>query len=263
MDGLRHIIQPSFNYVFVPRPNTLPHQLPQFDTVLPSLEMLPNEFPEFNAIDSIDSENAVRLGLANKFQTKREGAVQDLVKWQLYTDWRLNRSQDLTNRLTQFSDVYSDLAFKPRSWITFESKTRYDVQDGLWRMSLHTLTLQPNDVWNWTFGHFYLRDDLSGSPTALGIGNNLFMSTLFFKFNEDWGFRLSHYFEARTGTLQEQAYTIYRDLRSWTAGLTLRERDNPTGPNDYSVAFTFSLKAHPHYGLGGETRDPYSFWSGE
>jgi len=262
VDGLRHIVQPSFNYVFVPRPNTLPHQLPQFDTVLTSLEMLPNEFPEFNAIDSIDSQNAVRLGLGNKLQTKRDGLVQDLVKWQLYSDWRLNRSQDLTNRLSQFSDLYSDLAFKPRSWITVESKTRYDVEDGLWRMSLHTVTLQPNDVWNWSFGHLYLRDELSGAPTALGIGNNLFMSTIFLRFNEDWGVRASHYFEARTGVLQEQAYTFYRDMRSWTAALTLRERDNPTGPTDYSVAFTFSLKIHPHFGVGSETRNPYSLWGG-
>jgi len=263
VDGLRHILQPSFNYVFVPQPNTLPHQLPQFDTPLPSLEMLPIEFPEFNAIDAIDSQNAVRLGLANKFQTKRDGTVQDLLNWQLYSDWRLNRSQDLTNRLAQFSDVYSDLALRPRSWLTLESKVRYDVQDHLWRMSLHTLTLQPNEVWNWTVGHLYLHDDLSDSPTALGIGNNLFMSTIFVRFNEDWGFRASHYFEARTGTLQEQAYTFYRDMRSWTAAVTFRERDNPTGPTDYSIAFTFSLKARPRYGVGDESRNPYSLWGGD
>ena len=153
VDGLRHIVQPSFNYIYVPQPNVLPHQLPQFDTPFPSLEMLPLEFPEFSAVDSIDTQNAVRLGLANKLQTKREGAVQDMLRWQLYSDWRLHRSQDLTNRLSAFSDIYSDLAFKPRSWMTIESKTRYDVQDGLWRMSLTTLELQPEKAWNWTVGH--------------------------------------------------------------------------------------------------------------
>ena len=217
MDGLRHIVQPSFNYVFVPRPSTLPNQLPQFDPVLPSLEMLPNQFPEFNAIDQINSQNAIRLGLANKIQTKREGTVQDVVKWQLYNDWYLDHSQGSTN----FSDVYSDLAFKPRSWITLESKIRYDVTENLWRMSMHTLTLAPNDVWNWTLGHFYLHDDPSTAPTSLGVGNNLVMSSIFLRFSENWGFRASHYFEARTGQMQEQAYTIYRDMRSWTAALTL------------------------------------------
>jgi len=260
MNGLRHIVQPSFNYVFVPRPNVLPHQLPQFDPVLPSLEMLPNEFPEFNAIDQIDSTEAVRLGLANKLQTKREETVQDLLRWQVFTDLRFNATQDLTNRLSRFSDIYSDLAFKPRSWITLESKTRYDVQDGQFRMSLHTITLEPNDIWGWTVGHFYLADDYSGSPTSLGVGNNLYMSTLLFRFNENWGFRAAHFFEARTGTLQQQAYTIYRDMRSWTAALTVREMQGTTGGNDFSVAFSFSIKARPRYAVGMETRNPYSLW---
>jgi LPS-assembly protein len=261
MDGLRHIVQPSFNYVFVPKPTVQPNELPQFDTQLPSLELLPNEFPSFNAIDDIDAQSAIRLGLNNKLQTKREGAVVDLLQWQLYTDWRLRTRQELTN-LTRFSDVYSDLVFRPRSWITVESKTRYDVTDGLWRMSLHTLTLQPNDVWSWSLGHFYLRDDVTNSATALGEGNNLIMSTIFYRLNEDWGFRASHYFEARTGIMQEQAYTVYRDLRSWTTALTFRLRENPTGPDDLSVAITFSLKAFPRMGLGRDARMPYSLWGG-
>jgi LPS-assembly protein len=260
VDGLRHIVEPSFNYVFVPRPNVLPNQLPQFDSQLPSLEMLPLEFPEYNAIDQIDASDAVRLGLRNKFQTKRDGAVTDLLKWQLYTDWRLQESLDHTN-LTRFSDVYSDVAFRPRSWITLESKSRFDVADGVWRMSLTTLTLEPNNVWSWRLGHFYLHTDDLSSQTGLGEGNALMMSTIYLRLNEDWGFRTSHYYDARTSTLEEQAYTIFRDLRSWTAALTFRVRENPQGPQDLSVTFTFSLKAFPHYDQD-DIRMPYSLWGG-
>ncbi len=42
------------------------------------------------------------------------------------------------------------------------------------------------------------------------------------------------------GLLQEQFYTIYRDLRSWTGALTFRVTDNNTGPENFTVAFTFS-----------------------
>ena len=87
-------------------------------------------------------------------------------------------------------------------------------------MSLTTVTLHPNNTWSWTVGQFYLRDDFSNSPTALGEGNNLFTSTILLRLNENWGLRASHRFEARTGTMQEQAYAIYRDMRSWTAALT-------------------------------------------
>jgi hypothetical protein len=76
--------------------------------------------------------------------------------------------------------------------------------------------------------------------------------------NENWAFHASQHFEARDGRMEEQYYTLYRDLRSWTAALTFRIRDNRTGPDDFTVAFTFSLKAHPRYGLGSDTVRPYS-----
>ena len=252
-DGLRHIIEPSADYVYVPKPNYTPPQLPQFDYQFPSLRLLPIDFPDYNAIDSIDTMNVVRLGLHNKLQTKRRGQVVDVLDWNLYTDWRL---QTLTNQ-TKFADLYSDLVFRPRSWITIESLTRYDVEDGLWRMAFDSVTLAPNERWSWTIGQFYLRDDTLPPLTGLGEGNNLFTSTLFFRVNENWGFRADHRFEARDGTMQEQAYTIYRDLRSWTAALTFRVLDNPGAPQDFTVAFTFSLKAFPRYGLGNDVVRPY------
>ena len=255
-DGIRHIIEPSFDYVFIPSPNYHPSQIPQFDTLLPSLRLLPIDFPDFNDIDSIDNQNVIRLGLFNKLQTKRSGVVANLVKWDLYTDWNL---ETLTNQ-NRFSDVYSDFSFRPRSWITLESMVRYDPDDALFRMAFHALTLQPNDVWSWTIGHFYLRPDNDDfSPqTALGQANNLITSTMFYRVNDNWGLRGYHRYNILDGKLQEQAYSIYRDMRSWTCALTFRRLENPTGPTDYTVAFTFSLKALPRYGFGTDIAKPYS-----
>jgi len=53
--------------------------------------------------------------------------------------------------------------------------------------------------------------------------------------------------------LQEQDYTIYRDLRSWTAGLTFRALNNLSNGKDYTVAFSFSLKSLPKFGLGADS----------
>ena len=259
VDGLRHIIEPSVNYVFVPKPNAVgTNELPQFDYELPSLRLLPIDFPDYNSIDSIDSQNVLRLGLHNKLQTKRDGQVVNLVNWDLYTDWRLQPNPNQTT----FADLYSDLVVKPRSWLTLESLTRYDVEDGQWRMSLTTVTVQPSHQWSWTIGQFYLRDDFSSSPTAWGQGYNLFTSTIHYRLNENWGLRGSHGFEARTGQLQEQAYSIYHDMRSWTAALTFRVLDNVNGKQDYSVAFTFSLKIAPRYGLGTDTGRSAWLWGG-
>jgi hypothetical protein len=57
--------------------------------------------------------------------------------------------------------------------------------------------------------------------------------------------------------LQDQFYTFYRDLRSWTGALTFRIQDNANGPKDYTVAFTFSIKANPKYHPGDDTAAPY------
>lgn len=245
LDGLRHIVQPSVNYVYVPRPSVLPSQLPQFDYELTnSLRLLPIDFPDYNSIDSINSQNTIRYGLNNRLQTKRNGELDDLVNWSVYMDWHLRPRSDQST----FSDIYSDLAFKPRTWMTLDSSTRYSIQTGEFNLAQHTVTLQPNNTWSWSVGHLFLR-----SGPIFGTGDDLITSTMFYRFNENWGTRFAHYFDAKTGTLQEQDYTIYRDLRSWTAALTFRALDNLSRGKDYTVAFTFSFKSFPRYSLGADT----------
>ena len=169
-------------------------------------------------------------------------------------DWYVRPN---TNQTT-YGDIYSDLSFRPRSWITFDSKTRYDFDGKQWRMALHTLTLQPNDRWNWSIGHYYLRSDTSSSPTALGPGNNLIYTRLYYRLNENWGFSGVVHFEASDGRLEEMLYTIYRDFRSWTGALSFGTAQSQTGPTDFTVAFTFSLKTSPKYGLGNNAANNYS-----
>ena len=254
LDGLRHIIEPSINYVYIPNPNHTPNQLPQFDYQLQSLEMLPIEFPDYNSIDSIEGDNVLRFGLGNKFQTKRNGRIEDFLSCQVDMDWYLRPDTSQTT----YGDIYSDLSFRPRSWITFDSKTRYDIDGKQWRMALHTLTLQPNDRWNWSIGHYYLRSDTNSSPTALGPGNNLINTRLYYRLNENWGFSGVVHFEASDGRLEEMIYTIYRDFRSWTGALSFGTTQSQTGPTDFTVAFTFSLKASPKYGVGNNPANNYS-----
>lgn len=250
-DGIRHIVEPSVNYVYVPSPNVLPRDLPQFDSELPSFQPIPILYPDYNAIDSVDSQNVIRWGLRNKLQTKRQGQIDDLVHWALLTDWRLRPKDGQTT----FSDAYSDLDLKPRSWLTLTSQTRYDINHGLMRIADHYATVTPNHTWSLSLGHRYMRNDPSLGP-AYALGNNLIMGRLFYRLNENWGVRIAEHFEARDGVLEEQYYTLYRDFRSWTSALTLRVRDNRINGTDYTVAVTFSLKAFPRFHLGSDSETP-------
>ena len=164
---MRHIIEPSINYAYIPNPNIYGTNLvPQFDYQLPSLRLLPTTMPDYNSIDSIQGENVFRFGLHKKLQTKREGKVVDFVDWNIYTDYYIHPN---TNQTT-FSDFYSDLVIRPRSWLTIESLIRYEIMNDNLRMSLTTVSIRPNKTWSWTVGQLYLQSDLSGSPIALGAG---------------------------------------------------------------------------------------------
>jgi len=263
IDGLRHVIEPSVNYVFVPDPSTPPSQLPQFDSELPGLEILPIQFPDDNNIDSIDSRNVIRFGLRNTLQTKRNGHLDNFLDWNVMLDWRLRpdtRTNALQNGLTTvgpqktFNDLYSALAFRPRSWLTLESQLRYDINGSHLNLAFHQLTFMPNEKWSWGLGHWYLRSGFLGNGTG---GDNYLTSTFFYRLNDNWGFRATDNFNAQNGRLQDQFYSLYRDFRSWTGAVTFRVIDNGTGPEDFGVAFSFSLKARPKLPLGGDTVSPY------
>jgi LPS-assembly protein len=245
VNELRHIIQPSLNYVFVPSPTRRPHELPQFDMEIPSLRLLPIHFPDYNAIDAIDSQNVLRMALRNKVQTKRADLIDNLVNWALYTDWRL----DPRPGQGTFADLFSDMDLRPRSWLTINSELRYDIQHTELRAANHRAIITPSPVWSLSLGHRFFREHPLFGPES---GHNLIHSSLYYRLNENWGFRTTHYYEARDGRMEEQYYTVYRDLRSWTSALTFRVRENRRGPTDYTVAITFSLKAFPRFGLGGD-----------
>lgn len=254
LDGLRHIVEPSINYVYVPTPNRRPWELPQFDSELPSLRLLPIEFPDYNAIDSVDAQNVMRFGLHNKLQTKRDGQLENLAGWTLFTDWRLRPFDEQTT----FSDICSDFTFRPRSWLSLSSEMRYDVDSARWTMAFHTLTFQPTDVWSWSIGHYYLRDE----PSTWGEGNNLVSSAFFYRLNENWAVRATHLLDLREGRMAEQFYTLYRDFRSWTGGLSFRMRENPDGSPDFTVAFAFSFKVAPRFRVGEDAVRSYGLIGG-
>ncbi len=251
VDGLRHIIEPSANYVFVPNPSVAPAQLPQFDSELPSLMLLPINFPDYNDIDSIDSENVIRFGLRNLLQTKRAGQLQDLVNWNLLLDWRLVPNQGQSS----LNDLYSQLTFRPRTWLILESQLRYDIDSANLNLAFHQITFQPDNRWSWGLGHWYLR------PGAWGDGlwekTDYISSTFFYRLNDNWGVRLQHNFDAVTGRLQSQFYTLYRDLRSWTMSLTFHVENDLGSPVSYGVSYQLSLKASPSSGVGSDSVNPY------
>ena len=166
-------------------------------------------------------------------------------------EWRLNPGLVQganTNRQNKFNDLYSSIAFKPRSWITFESQTRSDLNVGQLNMAFEQLTFAPNDRWSWGVGYWYLRGGMWGNSTW--TENKVVTSTVFVRLGDNWGGRMTHNYNAVSGRLQEQFYTLYRDLRSLTGALTFRVANNIGSQPDYTIAIQLSLKGSPSMGVG-------------
>lgn len=96
-------------------------------------------------------------------------------------------------------------------------------------------------------GHWYTRDGF------VDDGSSLVTSTMFLRVNENWGLRFGEYYDIKGNCLRQHSYTIYRDLRSWTSALSFRVRNNSGEAADYMVAFTFSFKFAPRFGLNSDS----------
>jgi len=247
LDGLRHIVKPSINYVFIPRPNRTPGELDKLDNEITSPNLLPFEMPDYNAIDNIDSQNAVRLGLRNIWQTRRKGhiddqqarAIDELIEWNLYTDWRLDPN---ANQNT-FADVFSDLRFRPRNWIELQSNHRYDLDNSMWRLMNNSVNFIPNDNWRLNLGHYYY---LAHPSTAKADRTSVLYSGAAYRFNENWSAATRQYYDAVKGQLSQHSYTLHRDLRSWTFYVDLRFVTDTGRRNDeVQLSLNYSLKAFP------------------
>ena len=248
---LRHIMEPELDYVYIP---TASSHVPLFDYQAPSLALQPIDFPDYNSIDSIQRENVLRLMLRNKLQSKRRDGIEDLVNWALYTDWNLNPG---TNRA--FTDLYSVMDLRPRSWITFNSTTVYDLPDHRWREAIERVFIQPSTALSLSASYYYLMNNDPELQAFRGQslpGHNLIDLSLYYRFNENWGAHIAERFEAQNGTMQQQIYSLYRDLRSWTAALTFRVTQGPGQPTDFTAGITLSLKAFPRYKLSADSDRP-------
>lgn len=245
--GLRHIAQPVFHYAYVPDPSEDPGQLPQFDSAIPGLRLLPIHFPDFNSVDSLQGMHNLRLGLFQKLQTYRESEMQNFVNWALFMDWRLENSANQS----RFSDIYSDLDWKAQDWLAFTSEYRWDTDNERTRLADHRIIFSPQEAWSWAVGHRYIRDN-----DIFGPGNNLYSSSIYYWWDNNWSFNATHFYEARSSTLQEQIYSIYRDQLSFSTALRFRVRQPRFDKSDLTLTLEFSLKGFPGKDLGNDANQP-------
>jgi len=223
---LRHIITPTANYYFRHQPTISPDNLTQFDE-----------------IDALDTRNGITLALENRLQTKRMQGDQmksvDLATLIVGTDYMFRLDKDNSSlKSNKFNGINFQLELIPYSWAYILSKMTVDTKHSMIQTASIDLVATGGDNWRVGIGHRY--------ENAESTKNHLFTVEGMYKINEKWRVRLYERLNALDGALEEQEYTVSRDLHCWIAELTYNFRNS----SDQTVWLVFKLKAFPDYPIG-------------
>jgi lipopolysaccharide export system protein LptA len=234
LDGLRHIIQPFANFSFVAGNGARPAEILQFDRYIPSTRLRPIDFPQFTSIDSIDDWTIARLGIRNRLQTRRDDATINWLELETYFDVNIDNPYNRGD----LSNLYNNFRFSPVPWMSFGVGSQVPLVEGGFTEVNTDVRVQPTAGLDLAFSHRFLNEN------PFFANSSLYLFGLYYRFNDHWSVGAAGRYEATTGVLEEQRYTIYRDLTSWVASLGTVVRNND-GVREYGVLLTFTLKALP------------------
>jgi len=250
IDGLRHVMIPSANFAYIPKPNYTPGQLYQFDYQLPSTQLAPIDFPQYNSVDTINKQNVVRLGVRNKIQTQRSSTkttkdkrTLDLLDWNLYADAYISAPEPNYWNYDQFSDIFNDIIIRPTRWWTTAINVRNSTKNG----DLNEFNTSTSFQVAGNFESFFNTRFLANNPYF--PSGNQFGPGFKYRVNEDWSVGGYWLYEADQSILQYQEYSLSRDWPSWVTSLTFQQVRNVGGPNDNRILLIFTLKAFPEITL--------------
>jgi hypothetical protein len=238
LDGLMHVIQPFTDFSYVKEEGPNPLSILEFDRFQPSTQLRAIDFPQFTTIDSIDSWTVWRLGVRNRLETRRDDATITWFELDSFFDVNFDNPYDRTD----YSNFFNNIRFAPLPWVSLSVRSQVPAFAKGFTEVDTLATVQPLANVQLNFGHRYLNDN------PFFDNSSLFIVGGYYRLNDNWGIGVQEQYEAATSTLEEQRYSIYRDLTSWVASLGGVIRDN-AGVKEYGVLFTVTLKAFPKFGF--------------
>jgi LPS-assembly protein len=238
LDGLMHVFQPFTDFSYVKEDGPNPTSILQLDRFEPSTQLRAIDFPQFTAIDSIDDWTVWRLGVRNRLETRRDDQTVTWLELDTFLDVNFDNPYDRTD----YSNFFNNLRFSPLPWMSFTVNSQVPAFAKGFTEVDTLANVQPLSNVQVTVGHRYL----NGNPFF--PNSSLFVVGGYYRINDNWGFGVQEQYEATTGLLEEQRYSIYRDLSAWVASFGGIIRDN-AGVNEYGVLFTITLKAFPKLGF--------------
>jgi LPS-assembly protein len=236
LDGLKHVIQPFVNFSWVSTSANDPASILQFDRYQPSTQLRPIDFPQFTTIDSIDNWTILRFGVRNRLLTRRDDFTVSWMDIETYLDVNFDNPFDKT----QYSNLFNRLNFTPVPWMSFGVSSQVPLFEKGFTEVNTSINVQPIANLQLSFAHRYLNQNPFFDNSSLYVFGG------FYRIDDNWGIGISEQYEGTSGVLEQQRYSIYRDLTSWVASVGAIIRDNG-GVKEYGVLLTFTLKALPKF----------------
>ena len=179
-----------------------------------------------------------RVGVRNRLETRRDDATMTWFELDTFFDVNFDNPYDRTN----YSNFFNNIRFTPLPWVSLSVNSQVPAFSKGFTEVNTIASVQPLANLQLNVGHRYLNDN------PFFLNSSLFLVGGYYRINDNWGFGAQEQYEATTSTLEEQRYSIYRDLSSWVASLGGVIRDN-NGVKEYGILFTITLKAFPKLGF--------------
>jgi LPS-assembly protein len=264
LDGLRHVIQPYLDLSYVWTSKN-PQQLLQFDRLDPSTQLAPLGFPEFQSIDAIENQAILRLGVNNRFQTRRDNQTINWLEINSYFNINFERpafeqtflslpitSSVLTKPIPlanivadpgTFSNVFNRMSWTPYNWVRLNVESQLPLLDKGFVEVNSQLNFLLNADTSFQISHEYIQ----GNPLFADSSYVIFGA--YRRLSDNWGVSFREAYEFHTGLLEQQYYAIHRDLSSWIASLALEVINDGGGQTSMGISLTFTLKDMPQISL--------------
>jgi LPS-assembly protein len=246
LDGLMHVIQPFTDFSYVKEDGPNPTSILGFDRFQPSTQPRALDFPQFTTIDSIADWTVWRVGVRNRLKTRRDDQTITWFELDTFVDVQF----DNPYQPTDYSNLVNNIRFTPLPWMSLSVNCQVPAFAKGFTEVDTIATVQPLANLQFNVAHRYL----NGNPFFQD--SSLFVVGGYYRLNDNWGVGVQEQYEATTGLLEEQRYSVYRDLTSWVASFGGVIRDN-SGVKEYGLLFTVTLKAFPKFGFDLNF-DPYS-----
>jgi LPS-assembly protein len=231
INSLRHIIVPSAQYFHTHQPTVDNDSLLQMDD-----------------IDTLKKENGVTLSLENKLQTKRHRGESfeavDLVRFIVSTDYifRMEKGKLKFEKEGRFEDLHFDLELRPYSWLYIDGELDITPKNEAVNKGSVEASFRPWENFRMDMGYRY--EKLSPKP------RNQFTFDLSYAISPKWRIGLYERFDLQGGAVEEQQFSVTRDLHCWEVEFVYDVKGSNLIEDDFTVWLAFKIKAFPDLQLG-------------